>query len=90
MKKIKLTIRALTVALVFLVLFSFGELTVNAKGYSYDFWKNVIPCTDGLTYRDTYYHGDIENANATDTDPVVFDDPVDLITYESNIYILVQ
>ena len=28
--------------------------------------KNVIPCTDGLTYRDTYYHGDIENANATD------------------------
>lgn len=88
MKKIKLTIRALTVALVFLVLFSFGELTVNAKGYSYDFWKNVIPCTDGLTYRDTYYHGDIENANATDTDPVVFDDPVDLITYESNIYIL--
>ena len=58
MKKIKLTIRALTVALVFLVLFSFGELTVNAKGYSYDFWKNVIPCTDGLTYRDTYYHGE--------------------------------
>ena len=48
MKKIKLTIRALTVALVFLVLFSFGELTVNAKGYSYDFWKNVIPCTDGF------------------------------------------
>ena len=50
MKKIKLTIRALTVALVFLVLFSFGELTVNAKGYSYDFWKNVKPSVQGITF----------------------------------------
>ena len=50
MKKIKLTIRALTVALVFLVLFSFGELTVNAKGYSYDFWKKVKPSVQGITF----------------------------------------
>jgi hypothetical protein len=32
---------------------------VDAATYNYDFWKNVVPSSEGLAYKDTYYGKDI-------------------------------
>ena len=38
---------------------SVGMLATEAATYNYDFWKNVVPSSEGLSYKDTYYGKDI-------------------------------
>ena len=80
--------KILTIIIALLIFASLGSYRVNATGYSYDFWKNVIPCTDGLAYSETYYYGDVLNADGTSDNRVSFDNLVDLTTYDNHIYIL--
>lgn len=54
---------------------------INAAGYTYDFWKNVIPCADGLSLSNVFYQNDIKNANPKDTKAIKFDTLTDLAAY---------
>ena len=44
-------------SLILLICNAYGSL--NAMSYTYDFWKNIIPSTEGLAYRETYYSNSI-------------------------------
>lgn len=45
--------------LLFSAMISVGMLATEAATYNYDFWKNVVPSSEGLSYKDTYYGKDI-------------------------------
>ncbi len=60
--------KVLTIALTALVLVAVvaSKSNVKASSYIYDYWKNVIPSAEGITYKDTYYNKDITNALNSD------------------------
>lgn len=64
-----------------LITFASPTFVVNAAGYTYDFWKNVIPCADGLSLSDVFFQNNIKNVNEEDKSPVKFDTLTDLATY---------
>lgn len=35
------------------------KLEAGAATYNYDFWKNIVPSSEGMSYKDTYYGKDI-------------------------------
>lgn len=67
---------------------SVTKLNVKADSYVYDFWKNVIPSTEGITYKETYYNKDIK----FEADPTLsldkFGNLVDMEVYDGTIYVL--
>lgn len=69
------------IATLLMIVFASPSFLVNAAGYTYDFWKNVIPCADGLSLSDVFYQNDIKNLNSDDKDSVSFDTLTDLATY---------
>ncbi len=79
-KILNISTKLIMMCLLALVIIS-SSVAVNAAGYSYDFWKNVIPCADGLSLSDTFLQGDIKNADPDDKERVVFDTLTDLATY---------
>ena len=71
---------------------------VKATSYVYDFWKNVIPSSEGITYKETYYNSDIayynydelsdeEKKNVSQYLPT-FSTLTDMEVYEDTIYVL--
>lgn len=47
-----------------IIIFSFllivlPQIDSNASTYNYDFWKNIVPSSEGMAYKDTYYGKDI-------------------------------
>ena len=79
----KIIITCLT--LILLVFNAYGS--VNAMSYTYDFWKNIIPSTEGLAYRETYYSNTILDEFGEETN-LVLDTLTDFSVYEGNIYLL--
>lgn len=79
----KLIISCLT--LVLLICNAYGSL--NAMSYTYDFWKNIIPSTEGLAYRETYYSNSINDVNGNKAN-VVFNNLIDFSVYEGKIFVL--
>lgn len=69
------------IATLLMVAFASPSFLVNAAGYTYDFWKNVIPCADGLSLSDVFYQNDIKNYYSDDKTQVTFDTLTDLATY---------
>lgn len=62
----------------------------KADSYVYDFWKNIIPSSEGITYKETYYNKDIKNIENVDESLAKFDTLVDMEVYEQKIYLLDQ
>lgn len=82
--------KVLSVMLVLLVLITSlsVKLNVKATSYVYDFWKNVIPSSEGITYKETYYNSDIFNANNPEEKLRPFTNLTDMEVYEDTIYVL--
>lgn len=80
-KKILNISTKIIIAILLLIALATPTFAVNAAGYTYDFWKNVIPCADGLSLSNVFYQNDIKNANSKDTTFVKFDTLTDLATY---------
>ena len=82
--------KVLSVMLVLLVLITSlsVKLNVKATSYVYDFWKNVIPSSEGITYKETYYNSDIFNANNPEEKLRPFSNLTDMEVYEDTIYVL--
>ena len=84
MKKMKKFIIA-SLTLVLLVCNTYGSL--NAMSYTYDFWKNIIPSTEGLAYRETYYSNSINDVNGEKSN-VVFNNLTDFAVEGDKIFVL--
>lgn len=67
-----------------------SKSNVKADSYVYDFWKNVIPSTEGITYKETYYAKNIKNAYNPNETLNEFRHLADMEVYENNIYVLDQ
>lgn len=80
-KKILNISTKIIIATLLLIALATPIFAVNAAGYTYDFWKNVIPCADGLSLSDVFYQNDIKNADPNDKSIVTFDTLTDLATY---------
>lgn len=72
---------------------------VKATSYVYDFWKNIIPSSEGITYKETYYNSDIAyygnydelSDKEKETIPPylpTFTNLTDMEVYEDTIYVL--
>ena len=79
----KLIISCLT--LVLLICNAYGSL--NAMSYTYDFWKNIIPSTEGLAYRETYYSNSINDVNGNKAN-ITFNNLIDFSVYDGKIFVL--
>ena len=82
--------KVLSVMLVLLVLITSlsVKLNVKATSYVYDFWKNVIPSSEGITYKETYYNSDIFSVDNPDEKLRPFSNLTDMEVYEDTIYVL--
>lgn len=89
--KIK-TLKVLTAVLTFTVIFTslVAQNNVKASSYVYDNWNNVIPSTEGLTYKDTFYYSDILNKDNNVADLSKFNSLSDMEVYNNKIYLLDQ
>ena len=81
MKKqlIKFTITTLTSLLLFLCLSTL--VNVKAMSYNYDFFKNVVPSAEGLSYDSTYYSNTINSSDSTNPDKIPMNDLRDMEVY---------
>ena len=61
---------------------------VKATSYVYDFWKNVIPSSEGITYKETYYNSDIVDVNDPSVTLPTFNNLTDMDVYKDTIYLL--
>lgn len=61
---------------------------VKATSYVYDFWKNVIPSSEGITYKETYYNSDIVDVNDPSVTLPTFNNLTDMEVYKDTIYLL--
>lgn len=85
MKKIfKLTLGVMLLALMALP----ATQGVKAMSYNYDFFKNVIPSAEGLSYETTYYKETIKPANESDTGMIPTDGLLDMEVYQDKIYLI--
>lgn len=76
-----------------LVMVSIPTLTsVKAMSYNYDFFKNVVPSAEGLSYDSTYYSASIKPADSVSIEnkdkSVSMDGLKDMEVYNNKIYIL--
>lgn len=67
---------------------SITKLNVKAESYVYDFWKNVIPSTEGITYKETYYNKDIKYVSDPTLSLDKFGNLVDMEVDNGTIYVL--
>ncbi len=88
MKKniIKYTIFSLSVMLMFLCLTTISN--VNAMSYNYDYFKNVVPSAEGLSYDSTYYSANIKPADGVSTETVPTEKLKDMEVFNGKIYLL--
>ena len=84
------TFKVLTTLLVLGVIVACVNIKSNVKAtsYVYDYWKNVIPSSEGITYKETYYNGDIVDINDSNVTLPSFSNLTDMEVYEDTIYIL--
>ncbi len=61
---------------------------VKATSYVYDYWKNIIPSSEGITYKETYYNSDIVDVNDSSVTLPTFSNLTDMEVYEDTIYLL--
>ncbi len=61
---------------------------VKATSYVYDYWKNIIPSSEGITYKETYYNADIVAADGSNSSLPTFNNLTDMEVYEDTIYVL--
>lgn len=61
---------------------------VKATSYVYDYWKNIIPSSEGITYKETYYNTDILDAATNKNTLPTFTNLTDMEVYEDTIYVL--
>ncbi len=61
---------------------------VKATSYVYDYWKNIIPSSEGITYKETYYNTDIVDVNDSSVTLPTFSNLTDMEVYEDTIYLL--
>lgn len=73
------------IALVLFIMNAYGS--VNALTYTYDYWKNIIPSTEGLSFRETYYANNIFNASGN-KELLKFSNLIDFSVYNGKIYLL--
>lgn len=75
-----------------------AKSNVGATSYVYDFWKNIIPSSEGITYKETYYNKDIVGKVGTEFEGKnLFDlgiltkteeSVTDMEVFNGNIYLL--
>ena len=82
--------KVLTTLLVLVVMVACVHVKSNVKAtsYVYDYWKNIIPSSEGITYKETYYNSDIKDINDANTSLPVFNNLTDMEVYEDTIYVL--
>ncbi len=71
---------------------------VKATSYVYDFWKNIISSSEGITYKETYYNADItyykydeleeKEKEKVEKNLPSFSNLTDMEVYEDTIYVL--
>ena len=90
MKSKRFRIKLLTSTLLLFILIGIinATPTFKATSYVYDYWKNIIPSTEGITYKETYYNKDIKMASDPSISLNKFSLLVDLEVYDGNIYML--
>ena len=71
----------------FILILTPASSNVNAMSYNYDYWKNIIPSAEGISYNDTFYGTDIVDA-LTEKNNLTFDDLQDMAIYNQKIFIL--
>lgn len=88
MKKqfIKFTISTLSSLLLFLCLSTI--VNVNAMSYNYDFFKNIVPSAEGLSYDSTHYSNTISPADPNNEGQIPMNDLRDMEVYGEQIFIL--
>lgn len=88
-KKINLFSKIIIVLILTLMVFSPSLMVSHAKGYNYDFWKNVIPSAEGLAYQETYYGDSITDIDGSSLkNPIKFDSLTDMAVYQDKIFVL--
>lgn len=92
-RKFKALSVVLTAAIIFGLVVS--ESNVGAASYIYDYWKNIIPSSEGITYKETYYNKDIVSAD--DANKNLYNQNIltqtqesvsDMEVYDSKIFLL--
>lgn len=86
MKKVNIS-KILCVTLFTLIIF-FTSVSVSANSYVYDYWMNVIPSTEGITYKETYYNTSILDANGSNKSLGQFNSLSDFAVANDKIYLL--
>lgn len=61
---------------------------IKAMSYNYDFFTNVIPSAEGLSYETTYYKETIKPADANAIGMIPTDGLSDMEVYQDKIYLL--
>lgn len=84
----KITALTCVLTLVLMVAVATCKSNVKATSYVYDFWKNIIPSSEGITYKETYYNKDITNVNDPKQSLPQFYNLTDMEVYDSKIYVL--
>ena len=82
--------KVLTTLLVLVVMVACVHVKSNVKAtsYVYDFWKNVIPSSEGITYKETYYNSDIVSATDSKVTLPTFSNLTDMEVYQDTIYLV--
>ncbi len=84
----KITALCCVLALVVMVAVANSKSNVKATSYVYDFWKNIIPSSEGITYKETYYNKDIKYVNDSNISLPDFSNLTDMEVYGGKIYVL--
>ena len=84
----KITALCCVLALVVMVAVANSKSNVKATSYVYDFWKNIIPSSEGITYKETYYNKDITYVNDSSISLPAFSNLTDMEVYNGKIYVL--
>ena len=84
MKKIIISLAVLVLLTLVMVKSNVG---VKADSYIYDFWKNIIPSTEGITYKETYYSKDIAKVDDPNVTIPKFSSLEDMEVHEETVNI---
>lgn len=82
----KFTLFSLSTLLLFLCLTTVSN--VYAMSYNYDYFKNVVPSAEGLSYDSTQYSTTIKPADDSLEGTIPMDNLKDMEVYDGKIYIL--
>lgn len=87
-KNTKFKVLATLLVLVVMVACINVKSNVKATSYVYDYWKNIIPSSEGITYKETYYNSDIVDVNDPNVTLPKFTNLTDMEVYEDTVYVL--